>query len=76
MTNLLRYFFGVMGGLLLPLVLLSEKATLPSTDGYQPLFMSFVVLLITGLLLIGEVLERHLFFAASVAPKMPGAACT
>lgn len=76
MTNLLRYFFGAMGGLLLPLVLLSEKATISGPEGYQPLFMGFVVLLITGLLLLGEMIERYLFFAASVAPKMPGAACT
>ncbi|MCG8451523.1 MAG: dimethyl sulfoxide reductase anchor subunit, partial [Pirellulales bacterium] len=76
MTNLLRYFFGFMGGLLLPLVLLSEKATDSGADGYQPLFMGLVVLLMGGLLLIGEMLERYLFFAASVAPKMPGAPCT
>lgn len=76
MTTLLRYFFGLMGGLLLPLVLLSEKSTIPGSEGYQPLFLGFVVLLIAGLLLVGELLERYLFFAASVAPKMPGAACT
>jgi len=76
MTNLLRYFFGVMGGLLLPLVLLSDKATTAEADGYQPLFMGIVVLLIAGLLLVGELIERYLFFAASVAPKMPGAPCT
>ena len=35
-----------------------------------------VVALITGSLLVGELLERYLFFAASVAPKMPGAPCT
>ncbi len=75
MTNLLRYFFGIMGGLLLPLVLLSDKATAAGADGYQPLFVGFIVLLISGLLLIGEIIERYLFFAASVAPKMPGAAC-
>jgi len=74
MINLLRYFFGVMGGLLLPLVLLSEKAT--GANGYQPLFIGLIVLLIAGLLLIGEMMERYLFFAASVAPKMPGAPCT
>ena len=76
MTNVLRYFFGVMGGLILPMVLLSEKATTAGTEGYEPLFMGFLVLLVTSLLLIGELLERYLFFAASVAPKMPGAPCT
>ncbi|QEG37228.1 DmsC/YnfH family molybdoenzyme membrane anchor subunit [Bythopirellula goksoeyrii] len=73
MTNMLRYFFGIMGGLLLPLVLLSHKATTVGEGAYQPLFMGFIVILIAGLLLIGELLERYLFFAASVAPKMPGA---
>lgn len=76
MTHLLRYFFGVMGGLLLPLVLLSDKATAAGADGFQPLFMGFMVLLITGLLVAGEMIERYLFFAASVAPKMPGSPCT
>jgi len=76
MTFLLRIFFGAMGGLLLPLVLLSSKAATAGPESYQPLFMGLVVLLITGLLLIGELIERYLFFAASVAPKMPGAPCT
>jgi len=74
MTHLLRYFFGIMGGLLLPSVLLSEKATV--AGGYQPLFIGLIVLLSAGLLLVGELIERYLFFAASVAPKMPGAPCT
>ena len=76
MTNLLRYFFGVMGGLLLPLVLLSNSATAAYPEGFQPLFLGFIVVLITLLLVIGEMIERYLFFAASVAPKMPGAPCT
>ena len=76
LTTLLRFFFGLMGGVLLPLVLLSDKATLAAVGGYHSLFMGFVVLLIVALLLIGEMMERYLFFAASVAPKMPGAPCT
>lgn len=71
MTNLIRYFFGAMGGLVLPLVLLSSKATNPA-DGYEPLFLGMMVALIALLLLIGELIERYLFFASSVAPKMPG----
>ncbi len=73
MTNMLRYFFGIMGGLVLPLVLLADKATAFGENAYQPLFMGFVIVLITLLLLIGELIERYLFFAASVAPSMPGA---
>lgn len=70
---LLRGFFAVMGGILLPLMLLADRATSTGAEGFQPLFMGFVVVLITGLLLIGELLERHTFFAASVASRMPGA---
>lgn len=77
MTNLLRFFFGVMGGLLLPLFLLTNSATTAHPEGgFQPLFLGFIVILITVLLVIGEMIERYLFFAASVAPKMPGAPCT
>ena len=76
MINLLRYFFGIMGGLLLPLVLLSERASVAGEGSYQPLFLGLVVTLIAILLLIGEMLERYLFFTASVAPKMPGAPCS
>jgi len=73
MTTLLRFFFGIVGGLLLPLILLSDKSIAASPDGFQPLFVGILVVLIGGLLLLGELLERYLFFAASVAPKMPGA---
>jgi len=72
----LRFFFGVAGGILLPLVLLSSKATAIGDAGYSSLFIGFIVVSITLLLTLGELLERYLFFAASVAPKMPGAACT
>jgi DMSO reductase anchor subunit len=71
MTTVLRYFFGTIGGLLLPLVLLSDKST-AGADGYDSLFLIIAVTLIAGLLLVGELLERNLFFAASVAPRMPG----
>jgi len=74
MTNLLRYFFGIMGGLVLPSLLLTDKAIATGAEGFEPLFMGFIVLLIASLLLVGELIERYLFFAASVAPKMPGAA--
>ncbi|QDS97032.1 DmsC/YnfH family molybdoenzyme membrane anchor subunit [Adhaeretor mobilis] len=76
MTNLLRFFLGAMGGLLLPLVLLSEKASISGATSYQPLFIGLIVLLSTVLLVVGEMMERYLFFAASVAPKMPGATGT
>lgn len=71
MTTLRRYFFGVIGGLALPLILLGE-ATIAS-DGYHPIFVGVATLLVLGLLTAGELLQRYLFFAASVAPRMPGA---
>jgi Fe-S-cluster-containing dehydrogenase component/DMSO reductase anchor subunit len=73
-TTMLRYFFGIVGGLLLPAILLSERATLDGTAGFHPLFLCTIVFLIFATLLIGEFLERTLFFAASASAKMPGAA--
>jgi DMSO reductase anchor subunit len=75
MTSLLRCFFGVIGGLLLPLVLLSHKSVVADASGYHPMFLVFTVALIVVLLTVGELIERFLFFAASVAPKMPGGPC-
>ena len=40
--------------------------------GYLPATFVVVTLAITVLLLVGELLERYLFFTAVVAPKMPG----
>ena len=70
---MLRYFFGVVGGLLLPTILLSQRATDGSANGFQSLFLCAMVTLVFVTLLAGETLERYLFFAASVAAKMPGA---
>jgi DMSO reductase anchor subunit len=74
MTTMLRYFFGAVGGLLLPAILLSKRATLDGPEGFQPLFLCAIVTLIFATLLIGELMERYLFFAASASAKMPGAA--
>jgi len=52
-------------------VLLGEDALAPA-GGFHPLFVGVATVLVVALLLIGEMLERYLFFAASVAPKMPG----
>jgi formate dehydrogenase iron-sulfur subunit len=71
LTTMKRYFFGIIGGLVLPGVLLAEKSIVPE-NGYQPLFIGLVVLLMLVALVLGELLERYLFFTAVVAPKMPG----
>ena len=65
-----RFFFGVMGGMVLPAVLVAEGNL---AAGYHPLFVSIATVLMLSLLLIGELHERYLFFCASVAAKMPGA---
>ncbi len=70
MTTLRRFFFGVVGGIVLPLILTVEGNI---SDSYDPLFVGVMTLLMLALLTIGELHERYLFFAASVAPKMPGA---
>jgi hypothetical protein len=71
--TMLRYFFGIVGGLLLPAILLSNRSTLNGPDGYQPLFLCAIVALVFVTLLAGEFIERYLFFAASASAKMPGA---
>lgn len=71
MKTTARFFFGAMGGVLLPLVLLGEPQLAPDA-GFQPIFVGIVALLVLGLCLVGEFLERYLYFTAVVAPKMPG----
>ncbi len=71
MTVLIRVFFGAVGGVVLPLILIGEGA-FTSQAGFQPAFVGIVTLLMIGLLTAGELIERYLFFTASVAPKMPG----
>jgi hypothetical protein len=69
-TTLARFALGIFGGVILPLMLAREAATLSDAAGH----VQFMVM--TGLLfaacLAGELLERFLFFAACAAPQMPG----
>ena len=62
-----RLGLGAVGGLLLPLLLTASMAQL--TPVGQLGFLTASALL----LLLGELLERTLFFRALSAPKMPGA---
>ena len=75
MVTLQRFFFGIIGGIVLPLVLLNEK-TLAPQGGFHPLFVGMATLVVIALLAVGELVERYLFFRAVVAPKMPGAPAT
>jgi formate dehydrogenase iron-sulfur subunit len=71
MVALRRFFFGAVGGIGLPLLLLGEPVL--ASGSFHPLFIGVATTLMLGLLTAGELHERYLFFAASVAPKMPGA---
>jgi DMSO reductase anchor subunit len=61
-----RFASGVLGGILLPAALLNST---PEFSDTASLAITAVSL---ALVLGGEILERYLFFAAVVAPKMPG----
>lgn len=75
MITTARFIVGILGGIVLPLILLGEQHIAPVT-GFQPLFIGIIALLMTGLCLTGEFIERYLFFTAVVAPKMPGTQAT
>jgi formate dehydrogenase iron-sulfur subunit len=62
-----RLAAGAFGGILLPLLLLSSMGQLSAVGQLVFLSASFATLL------LGELLERMLFFKALSAPKMPGA---
>jgi formate dehydrogenase iron-sulfur subunit len=68
-VTLARFALGLLGGVLMPALLLAELPSLTSAGLTQ-----FTVM--TGLLfaanLAGELLERYLFFTACAAPRMPG----
>ena len=66
-----RYFLGILGGIGLPLLLLNEYSLRPET-GFTSNFLIAVSGLMWLSLMVGELLERYLFFSAVVAPKMPG----
>ncbi len=68
---LVRVILGAVGGILLPgLVLAADTAVSP--QDYPPIASGLALVLVLLLTLSGELLERYLFFTASVAPKMPG----
>jgi DMSO reductase anchor subunit len=66
-----RFIVGALGGLALPGLLAVWQA--PARVAVYPAAVLGLVVLLLALNAIGEVLERYLFFAAVVAPKMPGA---
>ena len=79
-----RLILGIVGGIALPWVLLqvgsalgneattaSARIAAPSTAGARAL-LALAGAVMLGVLIAGEMLERYLFFAAVVPPRMPG----
>jgi formate dehydrogenase iron-sulfur subunit len=64
--TLARFAAGLLGGILMPTFLLSHI-----DDAELPQFITTGALLFAACL-VGELLERYLFFAACAAPRMPG----
>jgi Fe-S-cluster-containing dehydrogenase component/DMSO reductase anchor subunit len=60
-----RFLFGVIGGVLLPIGFLVQRPA----PGFATLGVTAGVMVFT---LLGELLERHLFFTAVVPDRMPG----
>lgn len=69
-----RYIAGVVGGVILPLALIqvTESGATPASWAV----VGGLALAIFAATVVGEFLERYLFFAAVVAPKMPGGPAT
>ncbi len=64
-----RFGAGLLGGLAMPAFLL-ERLREPTQVG--DLQLALIVLMAFAACVIGELLERYLFFAAVAAPRMPG----
>ncbi len=73
--TLARFALGLLGGVLMPAMLLGQNSTMSSelisSESGQVQFVLTAGLLFAACL-IGELLERYLFFAACAAPRMPG----
>jgi formate dehydrogenase iron-sulfur subunit len=61
----LRIAFGVIGGLVLPIIALAQMAEGTATN-------PILAVAVLALCITGEFLERYLFFTAVVTQKMPG----
>jgi Fe-S-cluster-containing dehydrogenase component/DMSO reductase anchor subunit len=70
-VTLARFAAGVLGGLVMPGLLLLTRATTHPGQG-EDLVLALLVAMLFAACLAGELLERYLFFAAVASPKMPG----
>jgi DMSO reductase anchor subunit len=68
-ATLARFALGLLGGLLMPLFLLSD---LPAASSANVVQFTAMTGLLFAACLAGELLERYLFFTACASPRMPG----
>jgi len=68
-ATLARFGCGILGGICMPAFLLGNLQRVPPPGDLQ---LALIVMLAFVACLIGELLERYLFFAAVAAPRMPG----
>ena len=68
-VSLARFALGLLGGVLMPLFLLSE---LPAASSANVVQFTATTGLLFAACLTGELLERYLFFTACASPRMPG----
>ncbi len=66
-VSLARFAAGALGGVVMPLLLLSSQS-----DEFARSSLLILVTLLFTACLAGELLERYLFFAAASPPRMPG----
>jgi DMSO reductase anchor subunit len=71
-VTFIRFCTGSLGGVVAPLLLL----LIASAEPLSSAMFLLAAVVILALNLVGEFLERYLFFSAVVAPKMPGAPAT
>ncbi|MBL8851108.1 MAG: molybdopterin oxidoreductase, partial [Planctomycetaceae bacterium] len=65
--TLARFAAGSLGGVVVPLMLVPSQG-----DDFSRSSLLILVLMLFVACVVGELLERYLFFAAAVAPRMPG----
>ncbi len=66
---LARFACGLLGGIVMPLFLANASR---NAGAAEDLTVTMGVSLLVLACLVGEFLERYLFFAAVAAPRMPG----
>ncbi len=68
--TLARFAAGLAGGIVIPAILLIRMR---SEDGpADPIALAALTAVLFLACMVGELLERYLFFAAVAAPRMPG----